>query len=702
MFLLLAQPLVFFRAVLFNHQSHIPFDLEAFHLPLVAYVARCAREGVFPFWDPYPYCGVPIHADLTAQLYYPFTWVSILLGNLAAGHTLLYWIEWLVPFHMILAGWFTFLLLREFGVGVPPALFGATVYQLSGFFASQAQHLGAVCCGAWLPLVLLCVWKLHLGVTPRWMGLLALSVGLSILAGFPATTLVTFSVAALFAIGVSLDRRPGWKFFVALAGGAALGISTAAVQLIPTYQLTRLSIATMRSEWSATGGGLRVQSLASLAAPNYYHIFTPYDPSLYRLPINFVFLYVYCGIFALVLVMLAPFLRRAPYSRMFFVFTVISAIWMLGDETPLYRFMYSRLPHLVRGALYAEFALLAFCMFAALTAAVTLQHVAARAPAWLLWCIALVTAVDLIYFGADRPMNSAPGGYTAENSEYEISGYPGALTKIRDLVGSTIPPWRIDYLDRDPWTFVWGSDLLKLPTADGDNPFMLKRIYLLRRLFCSGSYWEREEPVSRLTSPLVRMLNVRFLAGHSARPPDGMRTRFPLAAEIAGLRFYRVPDSLPRFYLVSRVRVSSGPDETFSYLARSDFDPAQEALVEANDLRPLDSLGSGVIHVERYSPNRIELKVSAAGRAFLATSEPLYPGWTAWVNGHPARLYMTNGAFRGMMLDPGANQIVMTYWPPGFFIWVAMSGASVLVAVGLAFGRSLLSTPGRSRLHLIE
>ncbi len=78
---------------------------------------------------------------------------------------------------------------------------------------------------------------------------------------------------------------------------------------------------------------------------------------------------------------------------------------MLGDETPLYRLVYSHLPPFLRGALYAEFALMAFCMFMALTSAVVLQRMAGHVPAGVLWCIALVTALDLSYFGSGRRMN---------------------------------------------------------------------------------------------------------------------------------------------------------------------------------------------------------------------------------------------------------------------------------------------------------
>ena len=687
---LVAQPLVFYRKVLFNPRMFIPFDLEGFHLPLAAYIGRCVREGIFPFWDPYPLCGMPIHADLQAQLYYPLTWISILLGNLTAGHKLFYWMEWLIPLHMILAGVFTFLLLREFGVRAPAALAGGTVYQLGGYFASQAQHLGAVSCGAWLPLVLLCVLKLSRTITGRWIAALGLSASLSILGGFTPATLVVFGAAAFFTMGLGLSLRLNWKFYGAVLGGWALGAGITAIQIIPTAQLARQSVAALRYQFHVTGGGLRLQSLASLVVPNYYHIFTPSDPALYKLPFNFIILYVYCGIIPLALLLLAPFLRRAPYARMFFFFSFVSAIWMLGDETPFYRFVYTHLPRMARGALYADFALMAFCMFVALTSAVALDRIAARAPAFLVWGVALLTAADLTYFGSERPMNSAPGSYNLQNSEYQIAGDSGALERLQELVSVANPPLRVDYLDKEFWPAIWGSDMMKLPTADGDNPFMLQRVLNLRRLFCSGAPWERQIPVTSLSSPLINMLNVGFLAGHLRLSRDQLQhTRLALAHDLWGFGFYRNPDVLPRFFLVRRLHISSGEGETFSYLAHPGFAPAEEAVVEAKDLRPDEPLANGTVRVERYSPNRIELNVLADGRAFLASSEVLYPGWRVTVNGQPGRFYMTNGAFRGVMLNGGANHIVMTYWPERFLIWTAISAVSLVLALaGLIFGGS--------------
>jgi hypothetical protein len=187
------------------------------------------------------------------------------------------------------------------------------------------------------------------------------------------------------------------------------------------------------------------------------------------------------------------------------------------------------------------------------------------------------------------------------------------------------------------------------------------------------------------------MLNIGYLAAQLAETPGKFANSLgDLAGAFGGLRFYRNPAPLPRFFLVHRLHISKSAADTFSYLARPDFKPAEEAVVETQDLQPVESLSPGAVTVELYSPNRIELNVGAVGPAFLATSEALYPGWKVTVNGKPTRFYMTNGAFRGVILNPGANHITMTYWPELYLVWAAVSIVALLAALaGLLFGTPL-------------
>ena len=681
--LIVLQPVIFFWRVLINPRAHIPFDIEGFHLPLIAWLGQCLRRGIAPLWDPYPYCGVPIHADLQAQVFYPFTWLAILAGNHTQGRNLFYWVQCLVPLHMILAGLFVYVLLRRMQLDRPAAVLGASVFQLGGFFASQAQHLGAICTAPWLPLAILAVFELRHRQRPRWIAILAIAMALSILAGFAPAALVVAGAILLVVAALLVFREAGWRIVPAVAAGCLASAAISAAQLVPLWELTHASVASLRATGYSTAGGMTLHSLVSLVFPNFYHIFELGES--YRLPFNFTHLYVYCGIATVILLALAPFAGRSR-ARIFLLLTIVSVFWMLGGHTPVYRAIYVHLPGLLRGALYAEYALLAFCCFAAITAAIVLNHIGRRAPQVVLWGIALYTSYDLIQTGRDRPMNTYAGGYKTEDSEYGPAGAVKLSEKLRALVNQTVPPSRIDYTDAVFTSGIRGSDMLGLPTANGDNPFLLRRMLYLRRLFTAGQPWDRQLSVNRPDSPLLSMLNVAWIVASSPIPPDQIgRAGLEPVDLVDGYHIYRNPRALPRFFLVPRIRRSSGEAETFRMLAQDGFRPAEEAVVEGVS-RDQAGLATADVKVDLYSPNAIQLAVTTSARGFLVTSEPMYTGWEARVNGKPQPLVMTNGAFRGLFLSSGRSRIVMEYHSPYFALWLFLSAIAFLGTLAAAVG----------------
>jgi hypothetical protein len=679
--LLILQPVLFFWDVVVTPRAHIPYDIEGFHLPLIAYVARSFRNGVAPLWDPYSYGGMPIHADSQAQVFYPFTWLAILASNHSHGETLFYWIQVLVPLHMVLAGLFVFWLLRRMGLDLPAAFLGGTIYQLSAYFASQAQHLDVISCGAWLPLAILAVFEMRRRVRPRWIAVLGLAIAMSILSGLPQTAVVVAVATLLMLAALLATRGASWRLIPATAAGFVLGALISTVELVPLWHLTQVSIASLRSSWMQNGGGLVPQSLVSFLIPDYYHIFEP-DTS-YKLPYNFTLMYVYCGMATPLLLLLAPFVGRAR-GRALLILTAASVFWMLGGHTPVYESIFIHLPGLVRGGLYAEYALMAFCFFAALTAAVALDRLGKRLPQALLWAIALATSFDLIHTSAGRPMNTAETGYKQEDPLHQIAGSRELLSRLRELVNQTTPPSRIDYMDQTLRRGVLGADMLELPTDDGDNPFMLRRMLYLRRLFCGGNWWERDLLVNRPGSPLLSMLNVGWLVRGSPLPESEVQAAgLESKGSFQGVWLYRNPRALPRFFLVSQIRRSPGETATFQMLAQAGFHPAGEALVE-NIPGDRSGLATGPVTVQSYTANRIQLSTETAGAAFLATSEPMYPGWEATVNGKRQPLLMTNGAFRGLLLGAGPHEITLEYHPPYLGLYLFLSSVLGLLTLAVA------------------
>jgi hypothetical protein len=367
-------------------------------------------------------------------------------------------------------------------------------------------------------------------------------------------------------------------------------------------------MAALRGTSYTTGGGMTAHTLVSLVFPNYYHIFELGES--YKLPYNFTYLYAYCGIATAVLLVMAQFVRkRRPI--LFLALTILSVFWMLGGHTPVYRSIFVHLPTLLRGALYAEYALLAFCCFAAITAAIVLHHAGRRLPQAVMWAIALYTGFDLIQTGRDRPMNSYTGGYKTEDSEYASAGSAALSSKLRSLVDQTTPPSRIDYTDAAYAQGIHGSEMLRLPTADGDNPFLLLRMLHLRRLFTTGNPWDRLLGVDRPGSPLLKMLNVQWIVSRNPISPEqAVKAGLELVDSPDGFHVYRNPRALPRFFLVPRIRRSSNDTETLQRLAEESFAPAEEAVVEGIS-QGREQLASGEVKVRLYSSNRIELTVQS-------------------------------------------------------------------------------------------
>jgi Bacterial membrane protein YfhO len=671
---LVFQPLFFYRRHLFRLTSHIPFDIQTFHLPLSAFIERSVKEHVWPFWNPLMYSGGPIHADMQAQLFYPFTWLAILANQWTGGTRLFYWLEWLIPLHMIIGGVAAYFMLKQFRCSALVCLFGATVFQIGAFFVSQAEHLGSICSAAWFPFVLLCLLHLARGFHSRWFGGLALSAAMSLLGGFPATAIVIVALSGFFCIALACTGMAKTRLFLFCAAGWLLAGGIAAIQLIPTLQLSSLSVASLRYKWRGNGGGMPWESLASFIWPNYYHIFSVGDRSLYTLPYEFTFMFTFCGHVTLVLIAMAPlFLRKSKLLVISVALFVISALWMIGENTPVYPVIFRRLPHFLQSSIYAEIALLGFSMFAATTGALVLAHFERNISRALLVILVAINSWNLIRLGANKPFNSYDGGYEVATASWDDGGrsMPAALSTFTQ---ASKPALRISFLSESRG-FLWSAPgLFNFYSADGDNPFLLLSYFNLRHTFSDEYEWSRKQFLRDLNSPWIRALNIGYIIDDAKAPNRQTADGFIESLPFQSFRIYKVKDPLPRFYLQTKVVVVRDEEEGLKVAKDPAFDPTQKAIVEElkEDWQAADS-AEGTTKVLTYENNRIELDVQTFVRSLLVTSEPFYPGWTATVDNRSADILRTNVAFRGIFLEPGRHHVVMRYFPSGLVLGLTIS-----------------------------
>jgi Bacterial membrane protein YfhO len=201
------------------------------------------------------------------------------------------------------------------------------------------------------------------------------------------------------------------------------------------------------------------------------------------------------------------------------------------------------------------------------------------------------------------------------------------------------------------------------------------------------------------TSAHLRLLRIgavgRVLALRTA-PWWGDLT--PLA-EVPGyfrdpIHVFRVPDSLPRAYLVEGVRVADG-DAATTLLVDPAFDPTREVVLPAGIAHGFGTDPPGTAAFTHTGWDTLDLVVDARREALLIVVDAYDPGWRATVDGRDAPVERANVAFRAVPVPAGHHVVRLAYRPRAVAAGFACSALAVLSTGLLLRRRSGLSDPAR-------
>lgn len=159
------------------------------------------------------------------------------------------------------------------------------------------------------------------------------------------------------------------------------------------------------------------------------------------------------------------------------------------------------------------------------------------------------------------------------------------------------------------------------------------------------------------------------------------------------VRVYENLRAMPRAWLVDETLELDPPAilraiHTSRLPDGRDFDPRATALLEdALELSPgvRDPVGD-VVGV-RIEDESVEVRTRAPGARFLVLSDVYYPGWRATIDGAPARVYPTDYALRGVALPAGEHLVRFDFRPTSFYVALAISVASLILAGFFALRR---------------
>jgi hypothetical protein len=229
-------PLFLFRESVFAGGVMFERDIHLLWHGQVEGFVRSVAAGSWPAWDPWIGFGQPLLANPNTQVYYPPTWLNLLMRPWT------YYTAYSVA-HLAWAGLGMHVLARALGVTRSGAVVASVVWMASGPLVSLVSMWNHFAGASWMPWVVAAAIGLVDRPDARRTVLLGAAVAAQFLAGSPDMSAytglaVTVVVLAAVAQGRGELRRAGRIAGLATVA-AALAVALTAAQWMPTLDLVR-------------------------------------------------------------------------------------------------------------------------------------------------------------------------------------------------------------------------------------------------------------------------------------------------------------------------------------------------------------------------------------------------------------------------------------------------------------------------------
>lgn len=603
-------------------------------------------RGVFPWWNPYLFSGMPFIADPIVNIWYLPNWLFFVFPlNLAYS--------WHIALHLVWAGLGMCLLMRLVTNSAISSWVSGVMFMFSGFFMARmwSGHVDVIAAASWMPWVVHAfarVLRAEKAHEKKYAVSASMVFALQLLSGYQTMAFMTVMIVAVLTVLSAIAKRQ-WQWIAYSIGAGVTGIALAAFHILPVQEFFRLSIRTYHLPYSwISYGSWTMKSLILLLSPFFFG-----DQRNYNGPSpNFGEHSVFVGVGGLILAIIGAgtliFMRKKRRTAQFLfgltcLGVTIFGIWMsLGPNAsfdlqyiawkiiPMYRYL--RIPprHLV---------LVAFGLSG--LAGIGFSRVPSS-PKFFRVLIAGVVMIEMILFGAHF-IEVRPVPETRHDAELvKILTHDTEPYRLLQNFGAWLPQREI--LDFDS---VMAYDIF---SVTGYSPSIYRPYYdyIAREEGMSGdvamrSYDIQVPYLSAARADTIDFLNIKYILVPSAYDPFSDNFRYTVLSDDVknGYRLYENTTVLPRFYLKDRT--------------------------------------CGDVHIESYTPNVIVLSVESTCDTTLMSSEVWYPGWSATVDGRNTRIDKLNNAFRALSVLAGKHTIIYAYHPTIFIIGGVISFVTTIL-----------------------
>ncbi len=783
----------FYPHIVFFGEIFIKRDIGRYYLPLRLLTRRIFESGAFPFWNPYLFCGTPLFAGMQSCVLYP---VSIIcyLGTFSRMFSMF------ILFHIVLAGTFMYVLMREIRLSKGAAFLAAFTFAFSGYMISVINITISLSSVSWFPLTLFFYLKAIKEASSqmpgklRWSVLTAFALLMMFLAGEPAVTFICVVIlggisCCLFLESIFEKKGFSFNYFKPFILSVSLFLLLSAFHSLPFIEFFRATDSKAMPWWVASGWSIPPSDLISLCLPffndikwyfgNYWQVQSWLD--------NY-----YLGIIPLCLCAIGAFCDKSRKTMFLILFSVFSLLIALGKYSAFYPFLYKFFP-CARFVRYPVrfFFLFTFCVSALCGIGLDYfrNHIKENGRperlakilliASFICCLALGILISFSSQISGKLVNAVLPMIQDQDRAKDVSElrayclmdfynlkrllalfslfgflfFLGTKKRIQarpivfiligiamvDILSTNLkyeaamdakdyaaPTKNIEFLKKDKSLFRiavfsgTGQIHLRLPDkaycegVPAGKEMLVSNRMIEYGIYDIGSYdsmyLDRNNkllgPMRGMTRPgksrILGMLNVKYVYDTKYLK----KGRYLLANATRYGYLFKNRNWQPRSYLSEKAVIIKKEEDIIKRLNSREFNPTQEVILEEDApqsaicnvgahlcVRPehgdigrtqgsAPTAGHENIQITSYKPNEVIIRTEVNSPKFLVLADSYYPGWKAYVDGSPTKIYRANFMLRAVYLpDRGRHIVKFAYFPFSFKLGCVISLLGAVAAV---------------------
>lgn len=656
---------------LFAMKASLKWDALDLYLPWKNFACECLNNGILPFWTPFINGGFPQMGD--PGTWYPVSWLIGLVSkyNIYSLH-----FEFLL--HLYIAAIGAYKLSHFLGLPKKVSLFIAISYMFSGFFVSNAQHIGWLVGAAWLPFMIYFLLKTISVPSYLNAALLALVCYFSLSGGYPGVFIISAYIVLFLVIFhlVKFLKEKDFNqikrvlFYLFISGFLFLLLSS--VVLASSFELANFlprksGLNFDNNAWGILNGSLHPVDLLTFI--------TPFGASVNDKNFwieDFSLINIYIGIIPIILLFTVLFTRKDFIrSKLFFFTAVIILMICMATIFPLRKWLYLYLPfmNLFRFPTIFRILSIGILLLAAGFAAykISLNYLLQRK---FMRVLVLVFILLLIFTGF--AFFKANLHELVHGLHVSVSGYlksAGVWEKILMQLAFQLTLLLLLYIILQKKILRFLTAILLIATVDMTVAIRLNAPATIVSDIAPVNYptfhrLSDDYPIPDLS---INMIETR---------DEILRKDFkPLWLNIATyLKEPSCDGNSPYSLLTTRKAIE---DHYFYETMKNPllFLASEISSDEIIDTNSIDHHSAKKITIISFNPNKIKLKVNNTQSNHLVYLQNFYKHWQAFIDKKAVPIQLVNETFMSISLPEGSHEIIFKFNPVRirFLFYVSLS-----------------------------